>query len=287
MRRGFSELDEPEQMSERPLRQSVVEHGISAWVRCAAGLRAQVGNGSVLVASLVLLYGIATLGQQEAIPHGFWDEGGTGAAVLVALGLLAGVGSFAVTFSVKGLLRRAETDGKLITPCRELAWLVQSVAKVPHGTVGVHVWEIAGPPFARRLRRRTTFRSKGGRQTPVLWTRGKGVLGQCWADPEARDQLNDLEDLYARAPNEKAFYGLSSVDRFNMTWQELSAGRQYKLIWVAKLYAGLDASPKHAGMISVDVESAGYADELEKLLDERGDDIRALLSLCEDLLWKR
>jgi hypothetical protein len=143
----------------------------------------------MLVALLVLMYGIATLGQQEAVPHRFWATGGTGAVLLVVLGILAGVGSFAVTSSVKSLLARSDADGQLVTPCRELAWLIHRQTKIPFGAVGVHVWEIAGPSFARRLRRRTTFRVKSGGQMPVLWTRGRVCSGSVG---RARKPINSV-----------------------------------------------------------------------------------------------
>lgn len=84
-----------------------------------------------MVAGLVVLYGLATLGQQNNVPLRFWEQGHLGAALLVALGVLAGLGSFIVTFSVKGLLKRAEIDRELTTPCREIAWFVEVHAGAP------------------------------------------------------------------------------------------------------------------------------------------------------------
>jgi hypothetical protein len=237
----------------------------------------------MLVAALVLLYGIATLGQQESVPDHFWSSGRTGAVVLVLLGVLAGIGSFTITGSVRSLLRRADADGRLVTPCREIAWLIQDQTAIPAGAVGVHVWEIAGPFFARRLRRRATFRTKSARQMPVLWTRGKGVLGQCWAS-SAENQLNDMKELDAHATSESAFCAIPAVDRFNMTWQEYAAGRHYGVIWVAKLFAGLGDAPKLRGMLSIDIEGHDYADELRVVLNDRGKDVLGLLAMCEEIL---
>ena len=271
-------------MCHRPLKQRAHERGVSLWARCASGLRDRAGKGSVLVAVLVAAYGIATLSQQNDVPNKFWLSGHSGALLLVILGVVAGVGSFFVTFNVKGLLDRAESDGKLNSPCRDMAWLMETDTGIPRGAVGVHVWEIAGPFFARRLRRRATFRTTRGRQTAVLWTCGKGVVGQCWADGEATDQLSDLQALHAAAVNEARFCTLPAKDRFNMTHREFKAGEHYDLIWVTKLYKGSGDAPKLRGMLSVDVEGTGHADALADALTRTSKEVRALLDMCESLL---
>ena len=268
-------------MCKRSPKERVREWRIGTWARWVARLRNQAGNGSALVAGLVVLYGVATLGQQNKVPRTFWEQGHGGAVVLVALGLLAGVGSFVVTFSVKGLLDRGEADGQLITPCRDIAWLIQTRTEIPHGAVGVHVWQIAGPPFARRLRRRATFRAKSARQMAVLWVRGKGVLGQCWANA-ADDQLNDLGAL--NALDEPDFCGLLPVQRFNMTWSEFSAGKHYGVVWVTKLYTGLGDAPKLWGLLSVDIEGSGHTDGLKEVIRTHSKEMRALLDMCERLV---
>jgi hypothetical protein len=271
-------------MCKRSLPQRTHEWWVGAWARCAARVHDQAGNGSALVAALVVLYGLATLGQQDNVPLEFWKQGHLGAVLLVALGALAGLGSFVVTFSVKGLLKRAEIDRELTTSCHEIASFVEARAGAPRGTVGVHVWEIAGPRLARRLRRRATFRAETGNQMPVLWTKGKGVIGQCWADPNVKDQLEDFETLRARAPDERSFCELPASERFNMTWQEFQAGEHYDLIWVTKLYRGLGDAPKLWGLLSVDVEHPGHADSLRKALKTNGIEMRAALNTCEKLL---
>ncbi len=232
----------------------------------------------------MFLYGAATLAQQNDVPTHFWEHGKPGATMLVILGVLAGVGAFIVTFSVKGLLARAQTDGKLITPCHNIAWFFESRAGMPHGTVGVHVWEITGPLIARRLKRRATFRTKASRQMPVLWTRGKGVIGQCWANPKKKDELTDLAALRERAPDETSFCQLPAYERFNMTWQEFEDGKHYDLVWVTKLYRGLGNSPKLWGMLSVDVEVPGCADAVKAALRAHEDEMRTLLNTCEELV---
>ncbi len=119
---------------------------------------------------------------------------------------------------------------------------------------------------------------------PVLWTKGKGVLGQCWADPNAKDQLEDFDKLRARASDERGFCGLPAYERFNMTWQEFQAGEHYHLVWVTKLYKGLGEAPDLWGLLSVDVEHPGHADDLRKALKMHGKEMRAALNTCERLL---
>ncbi|HWD10799.1 MAG TPA: hypothetical protein VG366_03080, partial [Solirubrobacteraceae bacterium] len=160
---------------------------------------------------------------------------------------------------------------------------VENNTEIARGSVGVHIWEIAGPFFARRLRRRAMFRTQAGAHTPVLWTRGKGVVGRCWISDE-KDQLTDLAELQAYATTEDRFCALEPRERFNLTWSEFQAAKQYNLIWVTKLYRGQGDAPKLKGLLSVDVEGRGHADELAKALTTHKAAVRALLDMCEQLL---
>jgi hypothetical protein len=107
------------------------------------------------------------------------------------------------------------------------------------------------------------------------------VLGQCWASSET-NQLSDLKGL--NALTEAEFCALPSIQRFGMTWQEYGEGRHYSVVWVAKLFAGRGDAPKHRGMLSVDVEG-DHLGELKKVLNGHGEQVRALLTMCEGILW--
>jgi hypothetical protein len=264
----------------RPWRQRAREKRIEAWASWASRLSDNAGTGGSFAAFFVALYALATLGQQDDVPKGFWAAGHSGVVALVGLGVLAGIGSFVVMLSVKGPLARAKVDSKLITHCTAIAWLLEEKGGIPRGGIGVHVWEIAGPPWAQRLRLRASFRVAAGEGTPVLWIKGKGAVGQCWASPK-RDELSDLAKLRREGPDQARFCDLSATDRFNMNWQEFSHGGAYDLIWVRKLYVGVGTAPRVWGMVSVDIAGDVTVPVFEEMLKDQKKELVALLDLCE------
>ncbi len=268
-------------MCERPFRERLVEASVVRWARATSWVRDQTTVGSTAVAGLVAAYGVATLCDTKDVPSEFWQAGHVGAWLIVVLGVVAGVGSFVVTVSVGGLLRRAEIDRKLTDTCRDVAWLVEHKTSIPHGTLGVHVWEVVGPPLLRRLKRRSTFRSTDHRPLAIVWRKGKGVLGACWAGT-SEDELFDLSTIDAR--NEAEFCALAPHKRLNMNWAEFQMGKHYRTIWATKLYAGPKEAPKVGGLLSIDVEVLGHTEELRSVIEHNQRELRNLLNLCESLL---
>jgi hypothetical protein len=267
---------------QRSLPRRAAEWKTRRWAEIADASRARAGGASLLVALAIAVFGVASLCWQEELPTRFWTPGHTGAVILIVLGVAAAIGSFLSAFSLKPLLAEANLEGELIRPCREMAWFWETQVGLPRGSVGVHVWQVAGPPFARRLSRRGTFRAKTGRETAVLWTRGKGAIGQCWDLPQ-KDRVFDLAELRRLGPDEERFCALAPRVRLEMTWEEFGESPQYDLVWVAKLFKGKDAR-RLWGVMSVDVEGDGHRQAVLDALAQHAEDVRDVLSMCDEIL---
>ena len=147
----------------------------------------------------------------------------------------------------------------------------------------MHVWTIRGLPGLRRLERRATFVSVGRPRTAITWRKGKGVLGQCWA----RDEwiLADLEQI-ANARTEDELYEIPREDRVFFTWQEARATEHYKAALAWPLHGGPEGAPIVVGVLSVDAQTEGAVDELDRVWTNKRQDIDAHRGVCEAILGR-
>jgi hypothetical protein len=257
---------------------------IIAWARAAAFLRRQTRAGSVSVAALVAAYGVAALLSSSNAPPHFWPSPHWGADLLTGLGVAAGVASVVLAVGTNRFVATADANLGLAETCRNVEWLVETTERtIPRRSLGVHVWQIAGPPGFQRLKRRGTYRAAGSHPLPITWVKGKGVVGACWASDEG-DQLVDLSELRTLAPDAAAFRDLSAEDRLNLSWPEYNMSRHYSTIWVCKLYGEPEDAPKLIGFLSIDISEEGHTDALARALKRSTDEIGNLRKVCQTVL---
>jgi len=163
------------------------------------------GSLVVLLAATLLAVGAAL--RESSFPDaGLWKAGHPSRTALLAVAVLTYIGNVLVIVGYRRSLRRSDNDTKLNAACRDLAALVVENTNLERDEVAVHVWEVAGMRGVRRLVRRASFVPWERQQTPVVWRKGKGAIGQCWADGEWK--LADLDALQQAAPDEAAFEAL-------------------------------------------------------------------------------
>lgn len=179
-------------------------------------------------------------------------------------------------------LKRADHDARLAAVCRDLARIVVKHTSLTHDALGVHVWTVAGPPLARYLRRRTTFRPVGRQRLPITWRKGKGAIGLCWA--RERGAVTDIDLLMRLAPDEQSFCKLPAEKRLGMTWDEFQRSADYRAIWTVELMTGPEGRQRFRGCLSVDVQTPGKADELKAAIRNHQDELNPVLDTCEAIL---
>jgi len=105
--------------------------------------------------------------------------------------------------------RRSERDRDAIAGARAVLLSVHIETKVPASDVGVSVFVVKGRLLPRLSRVHSERLLGVPAPSHIVWTKGKGVIGKCWAFGDTRDTVVDLRELartYARrAPTAAEF----------------------------------------------------------------------------------
>ncbi len=214
---------------------------------------------------------------EGGIPRGTWWDDATDPPVLLAV--LVAVG--AIAYGIDGVFAsgrrgRDEIRADLERLARRAFVPINArLPDVPINRLGVHIWMTKG----ERLERLIKYTMEQQRvETPIQWSRGKGVIGDAW---ERGGPLTvDLTPLYASATAlGPAFDGLDPQDRFGLTLEEVQRGNRYKSVLAYPL-SGMDG--KIIGVLSVDCAIPGRADGLASLVDDRL--FQDVLGACESAL---
>ncbi len=260
---------------------------LAGWLIRRLGNLREVGRkllrpGSFVIGALVVVYAAEQLAKNQDFPEGAWNPGTFGSSVLVVTGVAAGIGYFLMTIAFNRLLKRTQENERLQSICRDIARIVCDEGRFPHPEVSVHVWTVVGPPGLRYMRRRSVFLSGTRRALTDTWRKTKGPVGMCWQTE--KPFVADIEALDDRSPDEATFCAIDPDDRFHMTWTEFLRTRASKAIWVEPLFGGPPGAGGVRGCLAVDVRIPRTASELERVVEERRDDLDAQIDVCEKLL---
>jgi len=192
---------------------------------------------------------------------------------------------FLVTQSANTILRRrGRRNRRLEDACREVAGLIdEECPELPLRYVGVRIWSVGGPFFARHLRRKASFFLSGDRgQSGIRWTKGKGVLGAAWE--QRREVIHDIAAIRDRARDEQGFEALPPEDKMQLSHKEFLSMRQYEVVYASPLYSRAQTSsdPAVRGVIAVDILEAGHFDELRAAVGHPR--FASIIGVCESAL---
>ncbi|MGH3072115.1 MAG: hypothetical protein ACRDNB_07580 [Gaiellaceae bacterium] len=269
---------------ERSIRERTNEFLIRRVVNTKARLARLLRPGSLWVLGLVTLTGVGAVLKETDVPRAsFWKPDAPAGIAFAVVAALSYVGYCLVVIGYRRVLKNSDEDARLYTACRDVAALVERETDIPRDRIGVHVWTIRGWPGMRRLERRATFVPVDRPRSAITWSKGKGVLGQCWL----RDDwiLADLERL-SDASTEREFYAIPRRDRFLFTWHDAKATRHYKAVLAWPLHGGPENAKRVVGVLSVDVQTEGGVDALDTLWTTKRQDLVAHLAVCEAILGR-
>jgi len=209
-----------------------------------------------------------------------WAAGELLPVLQIATVAFWGITQFGIV--VGGFLSRR--NDRLVDACREVAAFVDDrCPELPLREVGVRIWVVAGPPWARHLRRGASFLLAGERaRTGIRWVKGKGVVGAAW---ERRlNTIRDLADLRARANSQAAFESLDDSERLGLSWEEFQRTPSYQAVFACPLYSRVSGSgdPPVRGVLAIDLLASGYFAVLEAATEDSG--FEGVVGTCEDAL---
>jgi hypothetical protein len=199
------------------------ERGDERLVRWAVTLNASASRllrpGSFVVFVAASLFAVGALLKEADVPSkSVWRPGSPALDALLVVGAVTYLGYVGVIWGYLRTLKTRDQEGQLYRACRDVAALVEKGTNLNRDSIGVHVWVVRGLIGVRRLERRATFVPWDRPPTAVVWRKGKGAIGRCWALGEW--VLADVEELQRLAPTEHAFYAIPPEDRFFFTWPE-------------------------------------------------------------------
>lgn len=228
----------------------------------------------------MIAFAVLTVANAAKIPKlEWWERGAVLPWVLIGTGLVTAVRQAIVYLDRRQRKRRTALDDG----CRQIAAHIDSCCpSVELRRVGIHVWRVAGPWFARRLERDAKFLIRDRRGSAVAWTRGKGVFGLAWK--ERAPVIVDLDQtLYPLATSEQAFMDLPAEDRLGLSWDEVQRTKHYKTIYAAPLFDRSSTKPEILGLVAVDLSESGHYQELYDATVQN-QDFNSILGICEGAL---
>jgi hypothetical protein len=248
------------------------------WIKAVAGRFSRLLRPFAVFCTIAFV--VLTVANAAKIPkEEWWQKGDVLPWVLIGVGLVTAVRQTIVYVDRRRRKRRTALDDG----CRQIAAHIDSSCpNVQLRHVGIHVWRVAGPWFARHLEREAKFLIRDRRGSAVPWTKGKGVFGLAWE--EKAPVIIDLDNrLYPLATTQAAFMARRSQDRLGLSWDEIQRTKHYKTIYAAPLFTRSSTNPAILGLVAVDLSESGHYQELYDATVQN-DDFNSILGICEGAL---
>jgi hypothetical protein len=232
--------------------------------------------GSWLLFIFTGLYAVVGTAQRGNFPEAsFWTEHSVAASwALLGIALILQLGA---ALRVKILEDRADRDQLALHGVqatldheRELASMqdqfrglliaVSARSARPLTTLGVSVWRVSAS--GETLERLALLRLHGRPRSGVAWTKGKGVIGRCWA--ESRELLIDLTKF--RGLSQADFEALDDETRVGMEWNDYQQTAGYSAVWATPVR---DEPGNLLGCISIDCDHPDSTAGLENAMRDK------------------
>jgi hypothetical protein len=227
----------------------------------------------------LLLSGALALAHSDEWPSGnAWSKGHLLLLAQLLVFVLLGLTQLAIL--VAG--RRGERDKGLEESCQLVAaYIDEHCPGVQLRNVGVHIWMVAGPPFARYLKRSNSFLLAGDRErSGITWVKGKGVVGAAWQD--GTTVTRDIDAIRAKAPSPAAYEELMVDETMNLTWEEFRRTPYYRAVSAIPLYRRAGGGSQLRGILAIDFLESGHFHEMEAAVEDPA--FASVIGFCESAL---
>jgi hypothetical protein len=213
---------------------------------------------------LLLSGGLALVHSAEWPSGSAWSKGHPLLLAQLLVFVLLGLTQLAMLISG----RRAQRSEGREKACQLVAAYVdEHCPQVQLRNVGVHIWTVSGPPFARYLKRSGNFLLAGERErSGIVWVKGKGVVGATWE--EGRPITRDIDAIRDKAVSRGAYEALGREDTMNLSWEEFGRTPHYRAISGIPLYRRAGAGSAVCGVVAIDFLEPGHFRELEEAVGD-------------------
>jgi hypothetical protein len=239
------------------------------------------------------------LGLQAAeVPDSWWGDDGNQQPLdhVVAIVAAIAVVLTAVLAAAYGrLLEARKVDRRLEELAKAIAREVCRQTDFRTDNLGVHVWELHDPrvwliprwiphrPHARHLGRRAAFIPERREHEAIAFMEGVGVVGRCWE--RRREVIEDLGEMLTTVRDAAAYYSeFGYRERYRLSFAHLWNTRHFWTIWAYPIFVGPPGAKDFGGAVTVDYQRPGGAEKLQRLADNRTQELDSLLADCAALL---
>ena len=118
------------------------------------------------------------------------------------------------------------------------------------------------------------------KQTPIVWTKGKGIIGEAWSRDSSR--FADLDLVRSAYPSEELWCELARDDRFRLSWREFEQTSRYHAVLAVPLHAYRNADFPVRGVIAIDVLVPTNRNSIEGVQDTG--EFSSIIRTCEAAL---
>lgn len=140
---------------------------------------------------------------------------------------------------------------------------MEETTLLEHEEIGVNIWLVRGPRGFRRLVRAAKVVAEDRHETPITWTKGKGIIGEAWDRNQTR--FADLDTVRADFPTEAQWCSLKREDRFRLSWAEFMETSRYHAVLAVPLRRHRFSRHLVRGVVAIDVLVPGKASQLDGL----------------------
>lgn len=229
-------------------------------------LRSMRRPGSMWLAAAVVALGGVNVARERQWPReSWWEPGGWGQLAFIVLSLVVSVGTFLVIVGFRRILKRQRASGEFATAAESFAQLVEANTSMHRNQFGVNIWLVKGMLGFRRLVREATVVGYKRHETPITWTKGKGIIGEAWGRKKGR--VADLDAVRATFWDQTTWCELKRSDRFRLSWDEFNETRRYRAVLAVPLRRHRWARHPVKGVAAIDSLVPGKAAELNELYD--------------------
>jgi hypothetical protein len=240
--------------------------------------------GASVTLLIVAAYGIVQVLKGIGVPHdSTWAPGSGWLWVYAILAALATVASLLVVLGYRSLLGGRHERDQLAALARGVVpVVVKNATSLTREDIRVGIWVIQGPKGFRRLERRAIATEVDLETTPIFWTKGKGVMGRCWARRSAT--FANLEELRTRLSSPRLWCAQPRDRRFRFSWEEFRDTRRYKAVLAVPLRPRVYGRYRLRGVLVIDVLAAGKGEEIDGL--EENPELSGIVRTCQAVLGR-
>jgi hypothetical protein len=245
---------------------------------------ATLGNlrrpGARLVSILILVFAAIQVAKWRDWPNAAtWAWGSPWMILFLVFAGLSFIGRLWIVVDYRRLLTNQRVSPTLHAVAQAIATQVIRRGRFDLNDVSVSVWLVSGP-FGLRWLARAAYVGEQRPVVPIVWLRGKGVIGHAWDEGVA--VVADLDAARNAWPTESRFSRANPVERWHLSWAEFRFLHSVRAIVAIPLVVGRFGRHSVRGVLELSAFTENASEELYALV--RSNEYREIIRVAVAVL---